>query len=366
MNQSASFIITTIFAVFTLFPAPTAPGQQFDFGNIVNGPIGQHFRQEFQQQLPQVIDQFKSQVLPPNFGPGIVIDPVPVPQPRLPYPGIGKPLPPEYIVNPMPGSPIQYPPQRICPITGQPLQPWQPYPGHGTVPVPTYPQEPPQFVESPSPARTHPQTETLVNQPASNDAADEPDAEVPQVELGSTVRIEGEDFGDQPGAVYLKINELILKTKLLDWSGTFAAAELPELPIVEATAAIIIVLKADASVGKSMDLQLLPSTKSAEAEENVEAEGPGADEEFADDAPTITGGQELTIEAELGASQGKVALRIGSMTFSTKILAWSESSVDLEIPTISTTEVQAAKLVITNSDDQEVDSIAVNYAPDEQ
>ncbi len=389
------FYITIAALITVAGLADSTAAQQFDPGKLIGGGGGRQFGQQLRQQFQQPAGQFGQQFgqqLQQQFvqnaggftnqlgqqmgsGGGQIIDQVQQYLPPQITQELRNTLQPgfiggggEWIVEPPVVEPpiIVDPPCNTNPPTcttppGTVAPAWQSRPWN----QPMYPGTPVEY--GPQPEVVVPAQPALEPKSDTETAAETPLDELEEVEAGSVVSIEGREFGAQPGGVYLKVNEMLMSTKLVGWSDSVAQAELPSLPIVGASRAILIVMTAESTIGQTMEVSLVPAS-SEEAEEEVAIDESDEEEvaysEDADDEETemISGGEQLSLEGEFGAAKGSVALRIASMNFQARIISWTESSVEFEVPALETTEAQAAELVIRNGDDDVVDTYEVSYA----
>lgn len=310
---------------------------QFNFKGAIKDVTRQvrgQVEREIRRQVPTVVRRIT------NHGPGTIHRPGlpgiggrPCPQPR-PQP---LPVPPP-ATNPHP--PIYYPkpPTPHCNI--RPL----PHPGYETptcriqtIPHPGY--------ETPT-CRIQPVPEPAV------DPNPEPAVELPEVEAGQHVTIDGNHFGPDAGAVAVRIGPMVLEADVLEWSNTQTTAVLPTLPLVEATQATVVVLTAAGEIAESLDVALLPST----SEPVVEEVEPGL--------PVVAAGQQISLEAaDMGTATGRVQLVVAGLTLNADVAAWTEGETTAFLPALKLAEAVPATVQIVSAEGRVVDQIDVMFAP---
>ncbi len=360
-------------------PVPYGQPSQPQYGPPVVQQLGQHFQQQLhgQIQYPQSQPVPSGQPVPligqigPYLPPAVNQDLRKI-EDELRNTVLNKlnielpPARPPVTILPVPEPPIVEPPTIGPPIIERPSCPTVPCPNPPSSGI-VDPARP--WNQMPGIPATLTTDESLNAEPEAtseteSNPGETPLEELPEVESGMSVILEGEGFGEQPGGVYIKINELLLQTELLDWSDSFAEAELPKIPLVGGTRAILIVMTADSNIGQTLEVQLVPAVEEApavsesQAEEDVEAEV--ADEQS--EETIVRPGDLFTLEGDLGSKQGNVILRIASIDFRSKIINWTETTVEFEVPGLSMTESQAAQLIILDGDNSVVDSYEVVYA----
>lgn len=89
----------------------------------------------------------------------------------------------------------------------------------------------------------------------------EPAAELPQVESGQEVTIDGQQFGFQPGSVAVQIGEMVLQAEVVGWSENEVRAIIPSLPLVDPAAALVAVLDANGQVADQLDVLMVPQSQ---------------------------------------------------------------------------------------------------------
>ena len=88
-------------------------------------------------------------------------------------------------------------------------------------------------------------------------AATEP--ALPKVTVGSTLLVDGQEFGEETGVARLRVSGLSLPIEVLEWSDTSAKIRLPEVEVTSATNADIEVLRADGSLAAKSGIELTPA-----------------------------------------------------------------------------------------------------------
>lgn len=303
-------------------PGGQQGGQFFQgVGRVVKDQI----QNELQNQRGRIQDKI-NQVI----GGEHVILPVPDPgRPQLPSPvdrPIVTPLP-----FPFPGpspcpDPIDNPGGGGCRIVPQPYLPI-------TEPLPPEPYEP----VAPEPT-----------EPA------EPAAPLPQIESGQVVTLEDATFGEDVGAVVVKIDALILTADLLEWTDTLVKARMPRLPMAVAAEAQVVVLNAEGEIAEVVAIELLPSTQ-------PEVTETAAEEEV--ELPVVYLGQEVAIDGEFGANQGSVELHIGQLVLTAQIIEWSNEQTTVQIPELNLEQPTAGAIVISSSEGELVEQVEVALHP---
>ena len=282
---------------------------QIDLGNILRNEI-QRGSQEIQREIRGVIREAQEEWR--NPGP---------PQLVLPYPS---PVLPSPIIGPI--APIK---ERV------PAEP---------VVVPTKPTRPSVVVSSPEemPGNTNPEN------------AISPESLLPEVMAGQLVSLDGPGFGDEPGAVYLIIGELVLYAELVEWTDLEVAAVVPTLPMINAVPAVVAVMTTDQEVVQRIDVQLVPLSEDA-AEEDI-SEGDSSQ------LPTVELGNELTLEGDdLGVEPGTVRLTLEESTYLANVLTWSSNEVTVKLPSLSITEPQAGVIKLFDSDGRMLSELDVIF-----
>jgi hypothetical protein len=82
---------------------------------------------------------------------------------------------------------------------------------------------------------------------------------LPKVSVGSTLVLDGQEFGNEKGAARLRVSGLSLPIEVLEWTGISATVRLPIVELSGALKAEIEVLRADGSVASKTGIELTPS-----------------------------------------------------------------------------------------------------------
>lgn len=305
----ASAMLTSMF-----FLTPVADAQ-FDLGDV--------FRGEARQAIRGIERQIRNEIR--NGGGFVQPLPSPVPRPQpLPYPPMPQPVP----------QPCPQPPVVILPHPPV-VSPAPEYPGNGYA----RPVDPGSggVITTRKPAQPEPQP-------------------LPEVELGEVVSIEGSGFGEEPGAVFIKIDQLILTAELLEWTDELVEAQMPVMPMADSVKATVFVMTATEDIAENMEVTLLPVTENAEP---MEAEPESID---VASLPQVTSDEDITLEGSLGSEQGRVELVIGSVRLNATIKQWSDSAATIQLPSINAQEPVAAELIIYDADGQVVEQLQIGFS----
>ena len=294
-------IMIAIFGMTGLFACPARA--QFDLGDV--------FRGEARQFVQGVEREIRGQIQRGHF-------------PRY--------NPPRYEILPYP--PVVQPPRCAQPpiITGPVVQP-----------APQPPQQPVVDSQANGARTTRPQP-----------------APLPKVELGSVVSIEGQGFGDEPGAVFIKIGQLVLTAELVEWTDELVEAQMPDMPMADRVRASIFVMAATEEIVEQTDVALLPASHRLDPA-NGQTEGDAEQVDLAT-LPQITSGEEITLEGDLGPGEGRVELVIGSVRLNASVKQWSDSAATIQLPTIEAQEPVAAELIIYDADGEVVEQLQVGFS----
>lgn len=282
---------------------------QIDLGNILRNEI-QRGSQEIQREIRGVIREAQEEWR--NPGP---------PQRVLPYPS---PVLPSPIIGPIAPIKERVPPEAVV--------------------VPNKPTRPSVVVSTPRdmPGNTNPEN------------AMSPENLLPEVMAGQLISLDGPGFGDEPGAVYLIIGELVLYAELVEWNDLEVAAVAPTLPMINAVPAVVAVMTADQEVVQRIDVQLVPLSEDT-AEEDL-SEGDNSQ------LPTVELGNELTLEGDdLGIEPGTVRLTLEESTYLANVLKWSSNEVTVKLPSLSITEPQAGAIKLFDSDGRMLSELDVIF-----
>ena len=265
-------------------------------------------------------------------------------------------IPPQQQVLPFPPPANQPPRCQQPPVYSNPvIQPVQP-------PVTNWPVQPaPQPISQPIPQPG----EVISGKPVAGCASpkcrivnDQP-LPPPEVELGSVVSIEGDGFGSDPGAVFIKIDSLVLSTDLVGWAGELVEVQMPKLPIAEPVQATLFVMAANEEIVEEQDVLLVPV---GDAPQEGEAEDASQTAEDESETPTVQSGQEITLEGELGMQTGRIDMQVGQLRLQAKVMEWSETTTTIRLPELKTAEPVRAKLIIYRADGAKIEEIEVVFS----
>jgi hypothetical protein len=121
--------------------------------------------------------------------------------------------------------------------------------------------------------------EVPVAVPVDEPVVDDVDAtaeELPQVPVGATITLGGEQLGDVAGQVLVELGPLVLRAVVVDWQDDAVAVTVPELVLTEAAAATLHIVAADGTVLASLPVELIPAPAAdhaAATATNVEQKG---------------------------------------------------------------------------------------------
>lgn len=87
----------------------------------------------------------------------------------------------------------------------------------------------------------------------------ESEPSLPSVAVGSTLALDGQQFGSEQGAVRLRISGLSMAAEVIEWNATTLKVKLPELDLTAAMRADIEVFRADGSLASQSAIQLTPA-----------------------------------------------------------------------------------------------------------
>jgi hypothetical protein len=79
------------------------------------------------------------------------------------------------------------------------------------------------------------------------------------VAVGSTLVLDGQEFGNEQGVARLRVAGLALPVEVLEWTTSSAKIRLPKFEVTGATTAEIEVLRADGSLASKSSIQLTPA-----------------------------------------------------------------------------------------------------------
>ena len=81
--------------------------------------------------------------------------------------------------------------------------------------------------------------------------------------VGSTLLVDGQTFGDKPGAARLRVSGLSLPIEVLEWTTSSVKIHLPTVELTSATKADIEVVRADGSLASKTAVELGAATEVA-------------------------------------------------------------------------------------------------------
>jgi hypothetical protein len=73
---------------------------------------------------------------------------------------------------------------------------------------------------------------------------------------GSTLRVDGQTFGEKPGVARLRVNGLSLPVEVLEWTTSTVKIRLPQIEATTGTFADIEVLRADGNLASKSAVEL--------------------------------------------------------------------------------------------------------------
>jgi len=82
---------------------------------------------------------------------------------------------------------------------------------------------------------------------------------LPKVAIGSTLSLDGQQFGSEQGAVRLRISGLSMAAEVIEWNASSLKVKLPELDLTSAMRADLEVFRADGSLASQSAIQLTPA-----------------------------------------------------------------------------------------------------------
>lgn len=179
--------------------------------------------------------------------------------------------------------------------------------------------------------------------------------ELPKVESGQTVTIDGRLFGSRPGRVAVKIGALVMGARVVDWNSTQVTAVLPQLPLAAPAQATVVVLTISGNVADELDVRMLPAST------------PRPADPVAEQRPVVTAGQTITLEgANLGDAAGQVRISVSGLTLNAQVSSWSNTETTATLPMMSFSEPVSATVQILTASGQVADQIEVTFAPGPQ
>lgn len=85
-----------------------------------------------------------------------------------------------------------------------------------------------------------------------------PAADLPKVASGSTLQLDGTEFGAAKGAARLHVGGLSLPVEIVDWTASVTKVKLPSLEVNGTTTAELEVVRADGTVASKSGIELTP------------------------------------------------------------------------------------------------------------
>lgn len=85
------------------------------------------------------------------------------------------------------------------------------------------------------------------------------DAALPSVSVGSSLALDGVEFGEAAGSVRLKFGPVSLPVTVLEWTATSVKVELPAVELDSATPSSIDVFRADGTLASQSQVNLTPA-----------------------------------------------------------------------------------------------------------
>jgi hypothetical protein len=84
---------------------------------------------------------------------------------------------------------------------------------------------------------------------------------LPKVTVGSTLVLDGQEFGRDQGVARLRVSGLSLPIEVLEWTASSATVRLPDVELAGALKAEIEVLRADGSLASMTGIELTPAAE---------------------------------------------------------------------------------------------------------
>lgn len=112
---------------------------------------------------------------------------------------------------------------------------------------PTYPE--PAYVDPSFGPGTQPQPHVT------------PPVDLPEVQAGQEVTIDGGQFGFEPGTVAVRVGGLVLQAQVTGWTANEVRAILPTLPLADSAQAQVAVLDASGQIANQLDVVMVPQTQ---------------------------------------------------------------------------------------------------------
>lgn len=104
------------------------------------------------------------------------------------------------------------------------------------------------------------------NSSSTDAASTATEAPRPQVNVGSTLLVDGQTFGNKQGAARLRVGGAALKIEVIEWKSDAVKIRLPELALDSTTKADIEVVRADGSLASKTGIELTTPTEVASAQ----------------------------------------------------------------------------------------------------
>lgn len=199
--------------------------------------------------------------------------------------------------------------------------------------------------------------------PSKETETDATDSEemLPEVAVGQMVSLDGPGFGEEPGAVYLIIGELILYAELVEWTDEQVAAVLPALPMINAVPAVVAVMTAEQVVAQRTDVQLFPAADDEESDETALADE-DMDEDMEQQLPVVELGSDLDLQGEaMGKTPGTVRMSLGVTIYLATVKNWTDSEVSITLPNLPLTEPQVGSLKLFDAQGKPLSELEVLF-----
>ena len=85
---------------------------------------------------------------------------------------------------------------------------------------------------------------------------------LPQVPVGSTLKLQGKAAGQQAGQVLLVLDTVTIGVQVNEWTDDYATATLPLLGVTGLTKSGVVLVKADGQAASKVDVSLVPAQPS--------------------------------------------------------------------------------------------------------
>lgn len=212
------------------------------------------------------------------------------------------------------------------------------------------------------PVVTHPvihyRPETRCDRVSHPEPMPEPVHELPRVEVGQRVTLDGRFFGSQPGSVVVSVGHMTLPAEIVQWTPTQAVAVLPQVPLQDAVKATVLVKTAFGRVADQLEVVLLPAS-SAPVTRPAGPVDPSVGQR-----PVVTVGQTVTLDgANFGQVPGQVRVVIGALTLNARVSTWSNNSVTAVLPTLTFANAVPATVQVVANNGQVADNVDVTFSP---